>query len=239
MWNGDGVVNRQAKLLMASTLPNVFYRLWLAVYGRWAVRYVKKVRTWRWSGLRLTIPPGVFHPGLYFSTIRFLKFLEKIDFQEKKVLDVGAGSGILALFAAQKGAVATAIDINPQAVETTRANAKANGLTVEVLQSDLFASVPQQHFDVVLINPPYFRKDPVDAPELAFFAGKNLEYFQKLFVQLPGYCHHQTQIWMTVAVDANLEYIRRMAAEHHWALNDVRVLTKWGRSMVILQALQA
>ena len=40
-----------------------------------------------------------------------------------------------------------------------------------MLQSDLFTSLGGRRFDLVVVNPPYFAKDPVDDAERAWFAG--------------------------------------------------------------------
>lgn len=69
-------------------------------------------------------------------------------------LEMGAGSGLIALHAAKIGARVTAADLNPHAVECARRNAARNGLRVEVVRSDLFERV-DGIFDVIAFNPPY------------------------------------------------------------------------------------
>lgn len=69
-------------------------------------------------------------------------------------LEVGCGSGLIALHAARAGAVVTAADINPNAVQCTRRNAHANGIDIKVVESDLFEKV-KGLYDVIAFNPPY------------------------------------------------------------------------------------
>lgn len=76
------------------------------------------------------------------------------------VVDVGTGSGILAVCAAKHlpKAQVTAIDISPKALETAAANAADHGVAdrIEFIQSDLFAAVPEERqFDFIVSNPPY------------------------------------------------------------------------------------
>lgn len=72
----------------------------------------------------------------------------------ERLLDMGTGTGIVALHAAKAGAWATAVDINPNAVACARTNALKNDLKVETLQSDLFEKV-QGLYDIITFNPPY------------------------------------------------------------------------------------
>ena len=177
-----------------------FFRLLiLPFYRAWALRYIRRERTFVYAGLRLRIPPGVFHPGVFFSTPVFLKFLQKIDLQGKTVLDVGTGSGALALFAAKKGARVTAIDIHPAAVEAALRNAGNNALTIRAVESDLFDKLPAQHFDVLLVNPPYYPRRPEDAAGHAFFAGEHFEYFERLFAGLGVFMHPYSHLCMILS----------------------------------------
>ncbi|MFF8190869.1 HemK2/MTQ2 family protein methyltransferase [Streptomyces bobili] len=71
------------------------------------------------------------------------------------VLDVGTGSGALALEAARRGTRVTAVDVSWRAVYAARWNARRAGLPVRVLRGNLFEPVRGRTFDLVLANPPY------------------------------------------------------------------------------------
>ncbi|MEW2623845.1 HemK2/MTQ2 family protein methyltransferase [Streptomyces sp. NPDC048106] len=72
-----------------------------------------------------------------------------------QVLDVGTGSGALALAAARRGAEVTAVDVSRRAVWTARLNAWLSRLPVRIRRGDLFAPVRGRSYDVILANPPY------------------------------------------------------------------------------------
>lgn len=74
------------------------------------------------------------------------------------LLDMGTGSGIVAMHAAKGGAKVTAADLNPHAVACARSNALKNDLRVEMLQSDLFLNV-KGLFDIITFNPPYLPEE--------------------------------------------------------------------------------
>ncbi|MBU4501170.1 MAG: methyltransferase [Nanoarchaeota archaeon] len=81
------------------------------------------------------------------------KYVKK--YAKCKVLDVGTGSGIQAITAAEKSEDVLAIDINPEAVKAV----KQKGINAKV--SDLFSNVKGK-FDLIIFNPPYL---PVDERE--------------------------------------------------------------------------
>jgi release factor glutamine methyltransferase len=73
-----------------------------------------------------------------------------------RVLDLGTGSGALAVAAARAGAAhVTAVDISRQALATTWVNARCRGLRVRVRRGDMVQPVLEERFDVIVSNPPY------------------------------------------------------------------------------------
>jgi 16S rRNA (adenine1518-N6/adenine1519-N6)-dimethyltransferase len=86
------------------------------------------------------------------------------EMQGTRVLDVGTGCGILAVIAAQRGADVVAVEVNPQAVSTTRLNARLNGVAdqVNIVRGDLLSSFRGAEFELVTFNPPYLpvARDP-------------------------------------------------------------------------------
>ena len=71
------------------------------------------------------------------------------------VLDVGTGSGALAVEAARRGCRVTAVDVSRRAVCTARVNALRAGVPVRVRRGNLFAPVRGESYDLILANPPY------------------------------------------------------------------------------------
>jgi methylase of polypeptide subunit release factors len=73
-----------------------------------------------------------------------------------RAVDVGTGSGIHALLAAQHSRHVIATDVNPRAIAYTELNAALNGLrNVECRQGSLFDPVAGEKFDLITCNAPY------------------------------------------------------------------------------------
>lgn len=107
-------------------------------------------------GDRLTLllqPQLAFGSGHHFTTRLMLSELLTYDLTNKRVLDVGCGTGILGLAALLLGAEeATALDIDPGCVDNTRHNALLNGLRLRVLLGDLAETKLAERFHVILAN---------------------------------------------------------------------------------------
>lgn len=105
----------------------------------------------------IVLPSMGFGTGHHASTRLCLRLLQREPAGGARVVDVGTGSGVLALAAAKLGARRTvAIDSDPDALEAAAANVKLNGLenTVELGADDLGVADVRlaERFDIVLAN---------------------------------------------------------------------------------------
>jgi len=102
------------------------------------------------------IDPGhVFGTGQHQSTALCIQLLDKHVAGGERVLDVGCGSGILGIIAMLLGADhATAVDIDPAAVDMTFRNAELNNVVVNAICANLLDNnyLVQGKFDIVVAN---------------------------------------------------------------------------------------
>ncbi len=112
------------------------------------------------SGLKFGVNPSTLIPRPETEELVLLA-RERLA-AGKKVLDIGTGSGCIAiaLSAACPEAEVTGIDISPEAVETARANAVRNRVKAEFLIRDIlhFETEAWQQYDLIVSNPPYVRE---------------------------------------------------------------------------------
>ena len=74
----------------------------------------------------------------------------------ERMLDLGTGSGLLAMSAAAHAETVVATDMNPRAIAFTRFNARLNRIAnIECHTGDLFEPVAQQRFQLIVCNPPF------------------------------------------------------------------------------------
>lgn len=101
----------------------------------------------------LRLDPGLaFGTGTHPTTALCLEWLDAMDLQGCRVLDYGCGSGILGIAALLLGAEsAVCVDIDPQAITATRANATRNDVADRLIATTDVAGLSGQ-FDVVLAN---------------------------------------------------------------------------------------
>jgi release factor glutamine methyltransferase len=102
------------------------------------------------------VPDGVQSPKA--GSLLFCRHLE--FHPGERVLEIGAGLGLAAVLAARAGARVVATDVVPAAVETIRANAALNGVTLEARLGDCYAPVAGLRFDLICSNPPQMPTPP-------------------------------------------------------------------------------
>ncbi len=104
--------------------------------------------------LNLELTEGVYPPSE--DTFLIARHMPR-KLKGKQVLDLGCGSGFLAITAAINGGDVTASDINADAIKCTKKNAKKYGVKVRTKKTDLFQGM-RKKFDLILFNAPYLRE---------------------------------------------------------------------------------
>jgi release factor glutamine methyltransferase len=178
--------------------------LFLVPLTRW---YLRKKRTYTYKQINISVFPGVFHPGLFSSTLLILDYLQTKVLPGQRFLELGSGTGLISVFAARAQANVMAIDISIRAIKNTEANAMTNGVRVDVLCSDLFDGLQEETFEWIIINPPYYARKPQNESDFAWYCGEDFEYFRKLFDRLGEFIRLDSQVLMILTQGCDLESI--------------------------------
>jgi len=153
------------------------------------VAYIVGTRGFRHLDLKVDSCVLVPRPETELVVDRCLELLR--DVPEPAVLDVGTGSGAIALAIASElpAARVTATDVSPAALDVAWANAVALGLAVEMRQGDLLDGLGDRRFDLIASNPPYVSEQEIEGlepevavhePRLATVAGDGLDAYRRL-----------------------------------------------------------
>ena len=184
--------------------------------------------------LELTVGPGVLvpRPETELLVETALALLDKEA--EKRVLDLGTGSGPIALSLAgeRPGLAVTATDVSPRALKWAEANAAKAGLLgrVELLLGDLFEPLAGRVFDLIVSNPPYVTEDDYQglAPEIvghepleALVSGpEGLDLIKRLTAQAPD--HLAPGGWLLMEIGAGqAEKVMGLLPEERWTDREV------------------
>ncbi|MDR3159931.1 MAG: peptide chain release factor N(5)-glutamine methyltransferase [Zoogloeaceae bacterium] len=113
-------------------------------------------------GRRFRVSPAVLTPRPETEELAALALEKLAQFPGKaRVLDLGTGSGVLAVTLAleHRAAELVAVDLSAAALEVARANAAALGAPVRFLASDWFDALADECFHLIVANPPYIAAD--------------------------------------------------------------------------------
>ncbi len=171
-------------------------------------------------GKKFTILRNVF-----FLPEAVSAFIEKMQInQDETVLDIGTGTGVIAIFSIYKGASkAVAIDINPAAVRNAKINSKQHGVAdkIDIRLSDIFEAIgKEEKFDVITANLPFHNKKAVDIVEASMYDTN----FQSNRRFLHGASKHLTtngRIYMWQSNFGALEEMKMLATENGFQVKKI------------------
>ncbi len=150
--------------------------------------------------VRLIVFDGVYDP----SDDSYL-LLEAVKGKKKlKVLDMGCGTGIIAINLAKQGCKVTAVDVNEKAIENAKFNAEINGVNIEVFKSDLFSNV-KGCFELITFNPPYL---PTEGEDIAWDGGREgIEVIRKFLKDAHKHLEENGEIYVVMSSLSNTKKI--------------------------------
>lgn len=134
------------------------------------------------------------------------------DYAKGLTLDLGTGSGILAIEASKYAKKVIAADINPKAVKESKKAAKGIK-NIKFVKSDLFSKI-KGPFDCIIFNPPYLPSDKNAIPDIALDAGtQGYEVIVKFLGQAVSHLKHDGKILLLFSSLSKPEVILEKAEQ--------------------------
>lgn len=190
------------------------------------------------DGIKLTVPPDVFHPLPYDSSRILLREIRKHHSQllSKRVLDMGTGTGIHAIQCAKFDADVDSVDINQSAVECSKLNADRNEVLerINILQGDLFEPVQNEKYDLILFNPPYYEGDVIDPSDHAW-KDKHGETLNRFIRELPYHLTRDGYALLIISDRMDLNTIEQKCSESRLRYETVRQKRVWDETYFIIR----
>jgi methylase of polypeptide subunit release factors len=209
-------------------LPRRLFRgVFGRVYGPFALHRIAGGAEARILGRQLLTDPEVLHPVYFLSTRVLIDAVLALNLRGKRFLDMGCGSGAVGIFAAARGAMVTACDINPRAVALTRENLRRNHVDADVIESDLFGALDGRAFDVICFNIPFYTGEPRTPFEAALFGGKDLATVRAFATGCPGALSAGGTVVVVFSEDANRDKILSLFTEAGMSLVAERIVRRW------------
>lgn len=179
-------------------------------------------------GKEIIILPGLFAP--VFEDSKFLAQAVKDEVKEGDiVLDLGTGTGIQGIFAAEKVLKVTSVDINPVALECTKLNVHHHHLEnkITIFESDLFSNINEK-FDLIIFNPPFRWFKPRDILERGEL-NKNYSTLNKFFDEAKNYLKENGKILLVFSSSGDLKYLEQLILKSIFSSKIVKQKTfnKW------------
>jgi len=171
---------------------------------------VTKERRFKVLDKEIVAIPGMFAP-IGVNTPLLAEAVRKEVKQSDIVLDMGTGSGVLALFAAEKAKKVTAVDINPKAVVCTKKNVKLFGLEkkFQVKYSDVFSNLKNEKFDLIIFNPPFRWFEPRDIIERSI-TDKDYRAIREFFDQVKKHLKSKGRILLAFSTSGDVSYLKHV-----------------------------
>jgi release factor glutamine methyltransferase len=185
------------------------------------------------DGVKLTVLPNVYAPHFFTDSEWFASKVAEIT-GSQSLLEIGTGTGIIALCCGRNGGHVVATDVNPAAVENAKLNAKNVGLPINVREGDMYSPIQaDERFDFIFWAHP-FNNWPEPVSDMLLRSGMDYRY-EGLKAYIAGAHDHLAKngrLLLGTGDSADLKTIYDSAKKHGYrpkVLKEVEMpLAIWG-----------
>lgn len=187
------------------------------------VKQVKEKKAIEILGVSFQVLPGVFSPVYSSDTAWFAEKIVPLT-KNKKFLEIGSGTGVIACLASINGASKVmATDINPEAIENILSNVRLHSLNISVKEGSVFDPITERDlFDIIFWNHPFYCTDKkFSEKDMLDVSVYDTEYqsLKKFFHQGKNYLMKNGQLILGTSNVARVNLIKRMAQEEGYEIS--------------------
>lgn len=179
--------------------------------------------------IEITTDPEVFDPEIFFSSQWFAKEVAELTKDDKILIEVGCGTGIVSINSAKenRNLIVHATDINEKAKEVTEENARANevGERVFVYSGDVLDAIPKEvKADSIFWAMPFGYLDPKDE-----LKGRDTQVFdpgyraiRKFFAEAKDHLNENGKLFVGFSIDiGHFKLLEEIAKENNFELKKI------------------
>ena len=181
-------------------------------------------------GLEFNVGPAVLIPRPDTEVLVNVAAEKAIALESPAIVDLGTGSGIVAILIARlcPRAQVTAVDVSSVALDVARVNAQRHGVNIRFREGDWYAPLGDEHFDLIVSNPPYVVAgdphlqqnglpfEPIQALTDGIVGGDGLACIRRLIDGASAHLHTGGWLLMEHGYDQAVE-VRRLLAQAGFA----------------------
>lgn len=165
---------------------------------------------WNFYGLDLLVDKRALIPR--YETEILVDLIINDNSNNKKILDIGTGSGAISLALSKnlKDSKVIGVDISKNAIDLANENKiKLNINNVEFKESDIFSNIKEK-FDIIVSNPPYINKKDFEKldkklyyePQNALYGGEDgLYFYKKIIKNAKNFLNKNGKIYLEIGYD--------------------------------------
>lgn len=186
-------------------IVNIFYEIQEKISQGIPLQYA--IGEWNFYGYDLKVNENVLIPRP--ETELLVEEILKENLEDKKIIDIGTGSGAIAIALKLEGPQSlnlTAVDISEKAISLAKQNAEKFDLNIKFIESDLFGKIDER-YDYIVSNPPYLTQEEYEnvdqllyhEPITALVAGeKGYEIYEKIIKDAYKYLNENGKIFFEI-----------------------------------------
>ena len=181
-------------------------------------------------GLEFNVGPAVLIPRPDTEVLVNVAAEKAIALESPAIVDLGTGSGIVAILIARlcPRAQVTAVDVSSVALDVARVNAQRHGVNIRFREGDWYAPLGDECFDLIVSNPPYVVAgdphlqqnglpfEPIQALTDGIVGGDGLACIRRLIDGASAHLHTGGWLLMEHGYDQAVE-VRRLLAQAGFA----------------------